>query len=102
MTSLPKNISPKNFVLWGPLKFESAPRFALRAPASRVPKNPRKKKMAPPEQPHRAEPADGSSSEDRIARRHPVSVRKLRSLGSLLRPAEHITGGRGNVKALLI
>lgn len=30
-----------------------------------------------------------------------MSVRKLRSLGSLLRPAEHITGGRGNVKALL-
>jgi GNAT superfamily N-acetyltransferase len=46
-----------------------------------LPKNvglgaPRKtnKKMALPEQPHCAEPADGPSSEDRIARRHPVSA----------------------------
>ena len=62
---------------------------------------PKKQKMALPEQPHRAKPADGSSSEDRIARGHPASVSsKCRARwGALLRLAEHITRSGGNVNA---
>ena len=55
--------------------------------------------MALPKQPHRAEPADGPSSEDRIARRHPVSSHGLRPW-QLLRLAEHITANRGGVNGL--
>ena len=95
MTSLPEKTLPQRTLFFGdPVDLKGAPRFALHAPASRGPQINKNGAAG-------AAPPCGTGrrflSEDRIARGHPVSTRPY-GVGSLLRPAEHITVRGGNVK----